>query len=373
MASDSVLFYVYGALHLVLMLFALDKTRKRRTLVGFLVAPVVAFLLSLENFAVAGMVDAQEAGEVSTSLGSMRYFVHAFIYPLVLVTCYELGYKVHKTRSVNFCFIRFDEGHRDHNSLRHLALRGFPHLLSLVMCIISLVANADRIATGLDEGGNMRFASEGLHFDTMEADLDSVVDVVPTLAVAVVVTHTGASLWRYGTFYSTDVHATVINPWIGMLLGVVGLLLSALVTPADWVLPYATNSAEVVLMIGIVRAMSLIDHNLVQCELFEENLHETNEIGRRIVAGSKRGKAAMFTDGAGSRNGGGGRGRVRGGGRRGLPRTGGRGGRGRSSHEQRGPAVEAAAADVSGTESESGDSIASEDLTGAVPIPVAAA
>lgn len=109
-------------------------------------------------------------------------------------------------------------------------------------------------------------------------------DITPTIALAVVVSHTGASLWRYGTFYSTDVHATVVNPWIGMLLGVLGVLFSSLFTPSDWELPYATNTAELVLMAFIVRSMSLIDHNLVQCELFEENLRETNAIGRRIAA-----------------------------------------------------------------------------------------
>lgn len=55
--------------------------------------------------------------------------------------CYELGYKVHKTRSVNFCCIKFDEGHRDHNSAFHLLLRGFPHLIAFILWIMTIAVS----------------------------------------------------------------------------------------------------------------------------------------------------------------------------------------------------------------------------------------
>lgn len=107
MSAGVVTFYCYGATHMILMAFALDKTRKRRTLAGFVLAvsphasaarpscgltksllpgavlrpcqPIVAFLFAMENFSIGGMVKAEDAGETDPTLSSLRYLVHCEI------------------------------------------------------------------------------------------------------------------------------------------------------------------------------------------------------------------------------------------------------------------------------------------------------
>lgn len=62
----------------------------------------------------------------------------ALIVPLFIIICFELGYQVHKKRGVNYCCIRFEEGHRKQHDGLAQTLRFFPWVLALVICVLSL-------------------------------------------------------------------------------------------------------------------------------------------------------------------------------------------------------------------------------------------
>lgn len=46
-------------------------------------------------------------------------------------------------------------------------------------------------------------------------------------------------------------NATVVNPWIGLFLTTVGILLAWVLTPSSWPLPYAVNAMYVCMLVAL--------------------------------------------------------------------------------------------------------------------------
>jgi hypothetical protein len=72
---------------------------------------------------------------------------------------------------------------------------------------------------------------------------------------------------RYGSSISTDVRATVCNPWIAIFLATVNFLLMWVFSPRRWKGPYLVNAAYLLLTAAICKTASLVHRNLVDLKV----------------------------------------------------------------------------------------------------------
>jgi hypothetical protein len=67
---------------------------------------------------------------------------------------------------------------------------------------------------------------------------------------------------RYGSSISTDVRASVCNPWLVVTAATCFLLVSWVLSPQRWSEPYVVNAAYVALTGAMVVVMDLVHLNL---------------------------------------------------------------------------------------------------------------
>lgn len=185
---------------------------------------------------------------------------HACVTPLLLLVCYELAYLVHKQKSVNFCGISFESGHRQrHPGARDwlsTALRFAVWLVGAGLLALNLLA-AYRWSADLN-GSTVRSIYELQGDSTAHA----VFAVLPALVLVALSLYIGLQLWNYGTFYSFMVHATMFNPWIWMLVGSLSLLAGYLMPSPLY--EVSSNAGEIVMMASIVRMFREVHHDVQQ-------------------------------------------------------------------------------------------------------------
>ena len=224
---------------------------------------------------------------------------------MFLLAQFELNYEVHKKRSANFfgC-ITFDEGHRKkHSGCCSTFVRYSIWVLCFFLIMLSIVVNAKYIAepsevkrarTDPDLEPRRRFESKGADFHS--GNLDDFIDYFPFLVLLVFTAYTGLSLWRYGSSISTDVRATLCNPWMAVTVSAAVLLASWLVSGQyndEWHAPYAVNGAELFLCAMLGHTASLIHHNLEQLQRWSDSLQSANKQRRRRDRASRQ--AALET------------------------------------------------------------------------------
>lgn len=194
-----------------------------------------------------------------SSVQTMLAF-HACITPMLLLVCYEIAYLVHKQKSVNFCGISFESGHRRHGH------RGGPNMLStflrfavwmigLALLVINLLA-AYRWNTESTNEIQSIYEFQG------DSTTHAIVSVLPALVLVLLSMYIGIQLWKYGTFYSYMVHATCFNPWIWMLVGSMSLLTGYLLPSPIYAL--SSNAGELIMMATIVRMFREVHHDMQQ-------------------------------------------------------------------------------------------------------------
>ncbi|GLE03344.1 hypothetical protein PINS_up012234 [Pythium insidiosum] len=181
---------------------------------------------------------------------------HACVVPLILVVCYELAYLVHKQKSVNFCGISFESGHR--RILGRNALSTCQRFAVWLVGLALLVLNLFAAYRWSDEDVEIRSLYD-LHGDSTT---HAVLSVLPALVLVALSLYIGLQLWNYGTFYSYMVHATCFNPWIWMLVGSVSLLAGYLMPTSVYAL--TSNAGELVMLATIVRMFREVHHDMQQ-------------------------------------------------------------------------------------------------------------
>jgi hypothetical protein len=67
---------------------------------------------------------------------------------------------------------------------------------------------------------------------------------------------------RYGSSISTDVRASVCNPWLAVTAANIFLLLAWVLSPQRWARPYVVNAAYVALSASMMIIMDLVHLNL---------------------------------------------------------------------------------------------------------------
>lgn len=204
-----------------------------------------------------------------TSVQTMLAF-HACVTPMLLLVCYEIAYLVHKQKSVNFCGISFESGHRRHGGGSSSAaarsgasqrpvlstfLRFAVWLISLGLLVLNLLAAYQWSGTSEPEIRSI-YDMEG------DSTTHAVFSVLPALVLVALSLYIGLQLWNYGTFYSYMVHATCFNPWIWMLVGSASLLTGYLLPSPLYAL--SSNAGELVMMATIVRMFREVHHDMQQ-------------------------------------------------------------------------------------------------------------
>ncbi|KAJ0399346.1 hypothetical protein P43SY_001535 [Pythium insidiosum] len=240
-ASHRPFYWIFAGVGVVLLFYSSGYARKYRTTAAFVLPPFISICTIFDNsiMATTGLHDRSR-----TAVRAMLAF-HACVVPLILVVCYELAYLVHKQKSVNFCGISFESGHR--RILGRNALSTCQRFAVWLIGLALLVLNLITAYRWSDEDVEIQSLYELHGGSTTHA----VLSVLPALVLVALSLYIGLQLWNYGTFYSYMVHATCFNPWIWMLVGSASLLAGYLMPTSVYAL--TSNAGELVMLATIVR------------------------------------------------------------------------------------------------------------------------
>lgn len=273
---DALIFAFWAFCCLVLGAAAVYLSRVRTSdTVAFALLPLVALAMLYENLAI--LVSAVASDGTNDWL-RLRGSVQSFIIPGFIVSLYELTYQVHKRRSVGFCGITFDQGHR-RSRLSGIA-RFSMWIVAAGILLLQITVNAPYISDPAHAPLTARHTHKGLSlYRTVNAEMDiqDGVDFWPMVVLICAAAYFSGMLHRYGTTRSTDVNGTSLNAWASAGLGTLALLLAWVLTPQTWQLPYAMNGAEVALLAGCVVSVHLVHMNIRTLEEWAEALNRANE------------------------------------------------------------------------------------------------
>ncbi|DAZ95985.1 TPA: hypothetical protein N0F65_009286 [Lagenidium giganteum] len=246
-------FWIFAVIGCVLFHFSIGYARRYNTTAAFLLPPFICFCLVFDNVVMAttGLDHRRQSTQVMLAF-------HACVVPMILLVCYEIAYMVHKQKSVNFCGISFESGHRRADRGKQMlstCLRFAIWLVCLGLLVLNLLAAYHW--TGSD--GNEINSIYELQGDSTT---HAVFSVLPAFVLVTLSLYIGMQLWNYGTFYSYMVHATCFNPWIWMLVGSLSLLTGYLMpTP---IYAVSSNAGELIMMATIVRMFREVHHDMQQ-------------------------------------------------------------------------------------------------------------
>lgn len=190
---------------------------------------------------------------------------HACVTPMILLVCYEIAYLVHKQKSVNFCGIAFESGHRRHGLSNRNDRPVLSTLLRFAVWMVGLgLLVLNLLAAYKWSGPNAPAEIQSIYDLEGDSTAHALFSLLPALVLVALSLYIGLQLWNYGTFYSYMVHATCFNPWIWMLVGSVALLTGYLLPSPIYAL--SSNAGELVMMATIVRMFREVHHDMQQDE-----------------------------------------------------------------------------------------------------------
>ncbi|CAM9970296.1 unnamed protein product, partial [Phaeothamnion confervicola] len=201
--------------------------------------PLLCFLLTYENAVLSAGGHAH-----STIAVDLAKATSAALVPLFLVILFEMAYSVHKRRSVPFCGIFFDQGHRVNTEACSWFLRNFVRIFAAGLFVLGIFVNFSVIGTGADSG-------EGGYLSLLnDPGWEFILFLLPVTAMALISLYISLSMWRYGNEASLVVHPTVWNRWIVLLVGSLALLLGLL--SGSCCFRVTREAGMVILMISIL-------------------------------------------------------------------------------------------------------------------------
>ncbi|GAB9469123.1 hypothetical protein Gpo141_00006411 [Globisporangium polare] len=256
-------YWLFAAVGVVLFYYSMGYAKKYSTMAAFLLPPFICFCIVFDNviMATTGIDRAKD------SVQAMLAF-HACVTPMILLVCYEIAYLVHKQKSVNFCGISFESGHRRHghagssgssNDGRRKFLSTFLRFSVWMIGVGLLVLN---LLASYKWSGESEPEIRSIYDMEGDSTAHAIFSILPALVLVALSLYIGLQLWNYGTFYSYMVHATCFNPWIWMLVGSVSLLAGYLLPSPIYAL--SSNAGELVMMATIVRMFREVHHDMQQ-------------------------------------------------------------------------------------------------------------
>jgi len=161
------------------------------------------------------------------------YTIQPFAVPCLLNVIYEICYLVHKKRSVNFCGLEFDQGHRVkilNSQTRSFVLRNLIRIASFALLVIGIVANFNII-----NDDQVKLANDDEEEDALvgrigwwglrpwHGQTQLLLALIPSIFLVFVSFYLSIILWRYGTNSSIVVHSSYINPWCSQFFGTLAM------------------------------------------------------------------------------------------------------------------------------------------------------
>ncbi|OQS03356.1 hypothetical protein THRCLA_04345 [Thraustotheca clavata] len=266
--ADTVAATVHGLLAagtFVLLYYALKYAKKYYYMAAFLLPPFVCFCMIYENIVRAATnldkTGSNTTADVDKNLPSVQVMLalQACIIPFMLLICFEVTYLVHKNKSVNFCGISFESGHRaNRNNFKSTFLRFAVWLVGFLLLLINLYVYYHY------------FDELELHAGSFLINGDNtastILTEIPVYVLVILSLYMGLRLWNYGCNYAFVIHATCFNPWIWMVVG-------AIVLAIGYIIPgqlFATTSkiGEFVMLAAIIRMFKEVHHDLQVAEDF---------------------------------------------------------------------------------------------------------
>lgn len=140
---------------------------------------------------------------------------------------------------------------------------------------------------------NKKLRLPGTGSRTDDADFSAFIDFIVPLALFATSFLTGISFWRYGTTISTDVRATICNPWASLALASVLYLCALIFTPESMEGPYLVNSAEFLLYVALIISAVLGDQNFKMLKQWDSQFIQS--LGDYFVPEVVRGNSQTAT------------------------------------------------------------------------------
>jgi len=146
-----VLFVITSICFFICAFIAFQHGRTRRhyfsTFPIWCLFPIACVISGLENVVLASSGVFIEKKMDDSVFLKIIFVLQACQVPILLVTMFELTYIVHKRRSVNFCFMYFDEGRRVQSIIttrvKSFLARNFMRILGMIMLTTGIIINLD--------------------------------------------------------------------------------------------------------------------------------------------------------------------------------------------------------------------------------------
>ena len=288
--------YALASVTLLLMLIGLRKLAnpRHRAVVFFSLPPTICFLVAFDNIVLAA-----DGAATRGAIDAARTF-NAAIVPLCLVTCWEVGYQIHKRRSVNFCCIAFDASHRRGRALGAASfLRFSVAALAVALFVLGVCVNHN-LGFEASAAAVASVGKRGVYDYTVNSDeTHFALSLVPAAALVLFGIVIGSQLWNYGTYFSLfKTHATYFNPWNWMTVGTLALLAGHAMQGGIYAV--TANAGEVAFLLCLQRMFPEIEGELAMQDDFFTNVIRTQESRAAAKRDSETGMVAVKQGGHGS-------------------------------------------------------------------------
>ncbi|KAF0690140.1 Aste57867_18465 [Aphanomyces stellatus] len=247
-SGAAVIYGLFAAFGFVLLHFSYKYARKYYTQAAFLLPPFVCICVIYENIILATV----GLDKSYTSVKVMLVFQSCII-PAMLLVCFEIAYLVHKNRSVNFCGISFDSGHRTNRSdVKSNILRFAMWVVGLGLLTLKLLVYYRYF--------NVIVFTSGIYELDGSATVGTILTIIPAFSLVVLAIYIGMRLWNYGSNYAYTVHSTCFNPWIWMMVG--SCLLAAGYLMPDPIFQTSSDGGEICMLAAIIRMFREVHKDL---------------------------------------------------------------------------------------------------------------
>lgn len=202
--------------------------------------------------------------------------------PILLLVTFDICYLIHKRRSVNFCGLFFDEGHRVirvPSRIRGALTRNSVRILSFTLLVFGLAVNfgigigEDKMSPLAGKTGWLELFAAGIEVKTERYLLLS---FFPEAVLIIGSLYWSAILWRYGSSSSMVVHSTCCNPWCYLFFASL-VNLATQCFPGQYY-PLTLNIGNIVYVFCILLLLREVDKDMDKTEDFSDFLKQMKGI-----------------------------------------------------------------------------------------------
>lgn len=251
--------------------------------------PLCCFICALENatLAASGKIIENDGEAENLLYLKILFCIQSMEAPILLMVVFDLTYLANKNRSVNFCGMYFDEGHRVSKiittPMKSFVLRNLIRVTGIFLLAMGIAVNFD-ITKGVKSVNDLAGKSGWWEFFKKDLNWSEewhlFLSLLPTAILIVCSFYFSMILWRYGTTSSIVVYSTFVNPWFAPFFGTLGLTGGQLFGKRWY--PLASNCGFLIWIISILLLMTEIDKDMVKSEELTDYLRQVSKKGDAI-------------------------------------------------------------------------------------------